>query len=236
MIDYYFAEEPAGEVLLEILDANGRLIRSFSSEKLAQKLEDQDLSALKEELKRIGGPRLKKSPGMHRFFWDLRHAGAWHPETNRAGRGGPLIATGAYQAKLIVANWTHKERFRLQMDPRVEEDGVSQSDLVAQQSLSLQIRDTLSLARMAAERIRKAREPQKLNRKKDERLAAIYSKLVTAKIIYPQPMLIDQLQYLFSMLNRADQKPGRDAYLRLDDLNKELSGYISEIDEILGDN
>ena len=157
--------------MLEILDANGRSIRSFCSEKLAQKLEDQDLSALKEELKHVGGPRLRKSPGMHRFFWDFRHAGAWHPETNRAGRGGPLVAPGVCQAKLIVENWSHTERFRLLMDPRVEEDGVRQSDSVAQQSLSLQIRDTLSLARMAEERIRKARESQKLSRKNDERLA-----------------------------------------------------------------
>ncbi|NOR53572.1 MAG: hypothetical protein GQ536_05750, partial [Candidatus Aminicenantes bacterium] len=234
MIDYYLDEEPAGEVLLEILDDNGQLIRSFSSEKLAHNLEDQDPSALKEELKRAGGPRLKKSPGMHRFFWDLRHAGAWHPQINRASRGGPLVVPGAYQAKLSVGSWAHTERFRIHVDPRVVEDGVRPADLIAQESLSLQIRDTLSLASMAAERIGQARKSKALSRKKDGKLTAIHSKLVTANMIYPQPKLIDQLRYLLSMLNRADQKPGRDAYLRFDELKKELSGYISEIDEILG--
>jgi hypothetical protein len=38
------------------------------------------------------------------------------------------------------------------------------------------------------------------------------------------------------MLNRADQKPGRDAYVRFDELNQELSAYSLEIKKILGDN
>ncbi len=235
MIDYYFSESPAGDAVLEILDSNGNLIRSFSSKKPDQKMKGLELPTMEEELKRIGGPRFPKSPGMHRFFWDLRHAGAWHPQANRIGRGGPMVVPGTYQAKLIVEGWSRTERFQVKVDPRVKEDGVTQADLVAQESLSLQIRDTLSLARMAAERIRDAREQKTLSREKDKRLASIYSKLVTAKGIYPQPMLIDQLQYLFSMLNRADQKPGRDAYVRLDELDNELSGYISVINSILGD-
>jgi hypothetical protein len=52
---------------------------------------------------------------------------------------------------------------------------------------------------------------------------------------YAQPKLINQLNYLFSMLNRADQKPGRDVYLRFEELDKELSEYVSQIDAILGD-
>jgi hypothetical protein len=49
-------------------------------------------------------------------------------------------------------------------------------------------------------------------------------------------MLVDQLSYLSSMLNRADQKPGRDAYMRFDELDKELSGYLSAVERIIGDN
>jgi len=43
--------------------------------------------------------------------------------------------------------------------------------------------------------------------------------LVTAKGPYPQPMLIDQTQYLGSMINRADQRPGNDAYIRFEELS-----------------
>jgi len=165
----------------------------------------------------------------------MRHAGAWTQRAGRGGRGGPVVAPGVYQAKLIIGDWTHTERFQVLVDPRVSEDGVNQADLKAQESLSLQVRDTLSRANGAVERIRKARESEEVSRKNKEKLSAIYSKLVTANGPYPQPMLVDQLSYLFSMLNRADQKPGRDAYVRFDELRQELSGYISEIKKILGD-
>jgi len=38
-----------------------------------------------------------------------------------------------------------------------------------------------------------------------------------------QPMLIDQIRYLQSMLSRADQKPGKDAYDRLEELKIEFN-------------
>ncbi len=224
MIDYYFSEKPDDVVMLEIRDGNGNLVRSFASKR-------KDI-----KLKRVGGPILPSSPGMHRFFWDMRHAEAWTQRAGRGGRGGPLVAPGIYQAKLIIGDWSHTERFRVLIDPRVLEDGVAQTDLVAQESLSLQVRDMLGMANRAVERIRKARESAEVSRKYKERLSAIYSKLVTATGPYPQPKLVDQISYLFSMLNRADQKPGRDAYVRLDELNQELSGYLLEIKKILGDN
>ena len=38
-----------------------------------------------------------------------------------------------------------------------------------------------------------------------------------------QPMLINQLSYLMSMLSRADQKPGNDAYTRLDEIKSKFN-------------
>ena len=35
-------------------------------------------------------------------------------------------------------------------------------------------------------------------------------------------MLIDQIRYLASMLNRVDQEPGDDAYERFKELNEQL--------------
>jgi len=224
MIDYYLSEKPNDPVLLEIRDGNGNLIRSFASKRKEV------------QLKRIGGPIIPTSPGMHRFFWDMRHAGAWTQRTDRGGRGGPVVAPGIYQAKLVIGDWTHTERFRVLADPRVTGDGVTQADLIAQESLSLQVRDTLSMANRLAERIRKARESAETGRKNKEKLVALYTKLVTAKGPYPQPKLVDQLSYLSSMLNRADQKPGRDAYMRFDELNHELAAYVLEVKNILGDN
>ena len=115
------------------------------------------------------------------------------------------------------------------------QDGVTHADLIAQESLGLRVRDLLSMANRVAARIHKARESADVNQKNKERLAAVYDDLVTASGPYPQPKLIDQISYLFSMLNSADQKPGRDAYMRFDELNQELSAVASETNKILGD-
>jgi hypothetical protein len=55
--------------------------------------------------------------------------------------------------------------------------------------------------------------------------------LVTSKGTYMQPMLIDQTRYLQSMLGRADQVPGKDAYERL----RELKESFSKLKDSLGD-
>ena len=46
----------------------------------------------------------------------------------------------------------------------------------------------------------------------------IKKELVTNDGPYPQPMLIDQTRYLASMINRVDQEPGEDAYIRYEEL------------------
>jgi hypothetical protein len=235
MIDYRLADTPDENILLEILDANGNLVRAFTSRPQDVRLEGLSFDTLKENLKRVDGPSLPSKPGMNRFFWDMRHAGPWSQRESGRGRGGPVVAPGIYRAKLIIGDWSHVESFRVLVDPRVVEDGITQADLVAQESLSLKVQDMMSMTNRLVERIRKARESEGGNRQTRQKLSALYAKLVTASGPYPQPMLVDQISYLFSMLNRADQKPGRDAYIRFDELNQELSAYVAEVDKILGD-
>jgi hypothetical protein len=47
-------------------------------------------------------------------------------------------------------------------------------------------------------------------------------------IRYPQPMLLAQIQYLYGMLNGGDQKPGRDAWQRYEELHRELDAWVGE--------
>jgi hypothetical protein len=53
-------------------------------------------------------------------------------------------------------------------------------------------------------------------------LISIEKQLTTQEGRYMRPMLLDQLRYLASMLDRADQKPGKDAYERYEELKKWL--------------
>jgi hypothetical protein len=131
--------------------------------------------------------------------------------------------------KLTVGDWSSTERFEVRIDPRVAADGVTQSVMAEQLGLCLKVRDTISRARMAHDILGKARR----ERPNDEKLAALEAKFVTAPGTYMTPMLLDQLSYLNSMLDRADQKPGRDAYIRHEELSGLLIEYITELQKIL---
>jgi hypothetical protein len=55
--------------------------------------------------------------------------------------------------------------------------------------------------------------------------------LVTAQGTYRQPMLIDQIGYLYGVVRRADQLPGRDVFERLEELRAEkakLEGVMKD--------
>jgi len=220
VIHYALGTEPAGDVRLEILDARGGVIRVFSSAAA------RDTAAAA-----AGTPRLAKGRGLHRFAWFLRHPGPWHSDSLRTGQGGPLVAPGEYQARLTVGDWTATRRLRVLPDPRVERDGVTPADFAAQVALSLQIRDAVSEARRAVARIRAVKD-EAVKR----RLAGAEAALVTASgQSYPQPMLVAQLEYLYAMLDGADQKPGRDAALRFEELRGRLAERLAEVRRILGE-
>jgi len=59
-------------------------------------------------------------------------------------------------------------------------------------------------------------------------LQSLHGRLVTAGGAYPQPMLIDQLANVALMISQADQKVGRDAFARFEDLSKELAAVEAE--------
>jgi hypothetical protein len=233
-IDYYLASEPEGELKLEILDASDDVIRAFSSESDGeQNVLPEEASMREWRLERIGTPKLPKKAGMNRFLWDLRHAGPWDQDAERSGRRGPTVKPGMYQARLTMGDWSRVVSFTARMDPRVVAEGrVTEADVEAQEELSLKARDALSSARLAAHRVEQALESASGDAK--EQLTAIHEALVTAPVRYSQPMLVDQLAYLFGNLNTADQRPGRDAVERYNELKAELDEHVQKLDTLLG--
>lgn len=235
IIDYYLAQEPAEEVRLEILDAQGKVIRTFTSGTAGQ-AETREQQMREEFLGRQGTPRLAKSPGMHRFVWDLSYPGPWDPETGQPGANGPLATPGRYQARLTVGNWSSTREFNVLIDPRVAADGVTQAALEEQLQHSLRVRDAISDARRTLARLREAKQRTREGSAERGRLETLEARLATASaggIRYPQPMLIDQLQYLYRMITRADQKLGQDAFERYRELERELEGIKEELNSIV---
>ena len=229
-IDYYLESEPSGELKLEILGADGEVVRAFSSEAHGEKNVLPEESSMRERnLEVVGTSELPISAGMHRFLWDLRHAGPWHKETERSGRKGPLVAPGTYRARLTTGDWSRTVSFEVKMDPRVVGEGqVTEEDVTAQVELALKVREALSDARLAAANLEKAIEEASEDEK--EALLPIKNKLVTASIRYSQPMFVDQLAYLYGNLQRADQRPGRDAFERWDSLNEALQEQLRKLE------
>jgi BMFP domain-containing protein YqiC len=184
-------------------------------------------------LERVGTPKLDKSAGMHRFKWQLRHAGAWDEDADRSGRNGPMVTPGTYQARLTVGDWTGNESFEALIDPRVVKEGfVSREDIAAQVEIALDARDALSSARLASARLERALEGA--TGRKRETLEEIKEELVTPQRRYSQPMLIDQLSYLYSNLDRADQRPGVDARERYQSLQNQLDELVAKLTAVIG--
>jgi len=234
VIDYYLASEPAGEMTLEILDESGNLIRGYSSEAPGETMALPEEPGMREfHLEWVGTPSLPDEAGMHRFIWDMQHAGAWSENVEQSGRQGPHAVPGTYQARLTVAGRSQTRQFTLKADPRVAAD-VTHQEMVDQLTLSIEVRDALSEARMAVYSINNARENLEQGLPMDRQLADLLAKLETAEgYAYPTPMLVAQLSYLYGNLNRADQEPGRDAYERFTELEGLLREYVAELERIL---
>ena len=238
-IDYHLANA-GGEVTLDILDSNGDLVRSFSSDAMGERMVPPAEPGMRAPtMERVGTPRLPNSAGMHRFTWDFRYPGPWDANPGRAGRGGPVAVPGTYQVRLNVGDWSATASAEVLMDPRVAADGVTMEHLREQFTLAMQVRDALSQARMAAARIAEVTpglEDRDEMQEALEELRAIESALVNESdngIRYPERMLLSQMNYLYSMLNRADQMPGRDARVRYEELREELDAHIRNLERLL---
>ncbi|MFN3336998.1 MAG: glycosyl hydrolase, partial [Thermomicrobium sp.] len=151
ILTYYLAAEPA-EVTLTILDAEGRELRRFSSEKPVDPYPD-----LPEGKKPSLPPRLDKTPGFHRFIWDLRVEGARRAIGDKPYEAylvGPRVVPGTYQVRLTVGDHSWTQPLEIRPDPRLP---VTREDLERQFDLLLRIRDKVSEAHDAINRLRDAR-------------------------------------------------------------------------------
>lgn len=230
-IDYLLPEGTAGPLTLEIVDADGAVVRSFSSEAPGEYEVPAEPGMREWRLERFGTPRLPTGPGAHRFVWDLAYPGPWHANPNRSGRGGPMVPPGAYTARLSAGEWSASRTFDVRMDPRVVDEGVGVDEVRRQIHLALQVRDALSEARLAVRRIGDAREQGGGNLSAE--VEAVERELVTAPIRYSRPMLVDQLQYLYGNLTRADQEPGEDAVRRFEQLDAALQEHVRTLERLL---
>ena len=212
--DYSLGSAPLGEVVLEVLDHTGTLLRRFSSEAIGEKDQLPAQSSMRKiSLERIGTPKLEKTAGHHRFRWNFALPGPWDINSDRSGRNGPWVLPGAYQVRLTVGGWSATQRFRVLRDPRGLADGVTQLDLSQQLGLALAARDLVSETRLLAKRLADRRKESDT-----PALKALAAKLNAEPTRYPTPRLVEQTAFLYNMTVQADQRMGKDVVDRLAEL------------------
>ncbi len=241
-IDYFLGSAPAQDIKLEVLDAAGKTIRTFSSAGNATAADAPSAAPADDEDGGFRGPRgpvrLDKSAGMHRFTWDLRYPGPWANANNPEGANGPTAVPGKYAVRLTVGSYAATQPLTLVEDPRITKDGVTTLDLAAQFSHNITVRNLVSDANRNASRLRQAQQRLKgANGAAADTLSKLNdvgAKLFTPSIRYSKPELLTHIQYLYSATNSADQKPGKDAIQRAGVLRKELDVIVKELDRLLG--
>jgi len=240
VVYYYFADAPEEEVKLAFLEADGTLIREFSSKPESGR-EEGDVAV---------------EAGMNRFVWNLRYPDAsdfpgmimWAGTT-----AGPRAVPGTYQVRLTVGERELTESFELVKDPRID---ATQADLQEQFDFLIRIRDRVSGANDAVALIRDIRaqidaavqrvegEPfadqvaQRADRIK-EALSEVENAIYQTKnrsrqdpLNYPI-RLNNKIAALTGVVASADAKPTRQSYAVFEELSGQLQVELDRLDEII---
>lgn len=239
IIDYYLPEKVTGSIRLDILNDQGDIINTYLSDSSQQKVEEKvivDMST--NNVTYLVDASLTVKPGLNRFHWNMKHLGPWDSREGVRFRNGPMVLAGNYTARLTSGEKVLEQAFSLLKDPRVTDPSFDENTK-KQLGLALKTSELLSKARKLETELKqehqtldKKRKVDGLNTLEKERFASVeqvLSKIKTKEGIYEQPMLKDQIGYLYNMLNRADQAPGKDAEDRFTELSRafeELKGKL----------
>jgi hypothetical protein len=176
-IFYYYLRSPAqDEVKLEVLDAKGQVVRSYSSKD--QPFHPPTQPAFPAYWFKPAEP-LSPAAGMHRFIWDIRYsappvAQPGYSMSTVAGGDvprepeGPQALPGSYQVRLTVGGTAYVQPLHLIMDPRVK---TSPPDLERQFALELKLVQALQQANQAVEAIHAAAQAGKISAEDEKKLA-----------------------------------------------------------------
>ena len=174
---YYSLKSPAtGEVKLEVLDSQGKLVRAYSS---ADKPSTPQTPPAFPTYWFQPPDQLLTGAGMHRFIWDLRYAlpsgpGRGYSMATVFGRNvpsepeGPQALPGSYQVRLTVDGKSYSQPFTLAMDPRVK---ATADDLQKQFALETKLAQAMQAAGQATREIHEAKAAGRIGEDVERKLA-----------------------------------------------------------------
>jgi len=158
-ITYFLKEKPEGDVVLEVLAADGELVRRLSSELETPYTPEGHIDrspAANPE------PDLDSEQGLNRASWDLAYGAPKWVQGSRtdtgAPRPSPMALSGDYTLRLTVDGRISTQSLRVEPDPR---SSASASDLEEQLAFALGVREQLATVVGMAETIRDLRDQLK---------------------------------------------------------------------------
>ncbi|HWK90541.1 MAG TPA: hypothetical protein VNP72_11200, partial [Longimicrobium sp.] len=254
---YYTLRQPARSVTLDFLDAQGRVIRTFTGTPADSARRDPAAGGGGDDEEgpaRPAQPKPSVKAGMNRFVWDLRHAGPvefpgiilWAAQLR-----GPRGVPGAYRVRLTVdGRPAQTQDFRVLADPRLP--GVTPAELEAQFALASRVVERTSAANQAVLRIRGMREQvnERLGRTRDAGVRAAADSLLAAlsavenelyqtrlqsnqdPLNYPI-RLNNKLAALLGVIESAESAPTRQTYEVFDELSRRLDAQLAALEGIV---
>jgi len=212
IVHYWLKDTPEEEVTLTFLDAEGNVIRSFSS-------------------KSETPPRVPVNPGANRFVWNLRGEKATPLDEpvsrDRAAQMAeegvaPKVLPGEYQVRLQVGDTVLTQSFRVEPDPRLP---VTLEELKEQFELKCAIRDRLSEVHEAVNQIGRIRKQVEEWEDRARRVGK------EAAIAEAAAQLKDKLGAVERTLIQVDANKPKPGLTRLKEKLTTLSGMIDESDD-----
>jgi len=237
-------------VKLEILDADGAVLRSLSSKK-----EERSAPSLFRRLfPELFEPRkLDAHEGANAWVWDLRLADPYLVEDSVLWGSpvGPQAPPGTYRARLTVGDWSKAVPVEVVADPRLD---ASQQDHETRFRLSRNIWRAIERSHDVLRRLRPVRSQvdsvvelvgdkavKESGRALHDKLTAIEARILQTKAQAPQdvlnftPQLDNQLLFLFEVVESAPARPTAVSAERFRELEGELREIERDFEAVLSD-
>jgi len=253
-LDYWLKSAPQGPITIEISDASGKVIRTFTGRAPVAGAEENPAGGGGRG--GFGGGAVPTvNVGMNRFTWDLRtdppsqvpNAVYW------GGRAsGVTISTGTYNVKLTAGGQSYTAKVDVKTDPRLH---VTQEDLDKQFEFATRLNTRISAGHDAINQIRSLRTQLDLLRQRlpatpenkavldaadalNKKMTAVEEEMIQTKSTSNEDALnfpirtVNQLVDLFGTVESADAAPTAQSFEVFEVLNKQLTASLAKWDEI----
>ncbi|PYY09257.1 MAG: glycoside hydrolase, partial [Acidobacteria bacterium] len=245
-IYYWISPNSTGEILLDVIDQSGELVRRYSSNDKPRTLRTPpafpNYWLPKPEI-------LSAEPGMHRFVWDLRYAppavggGYAMAVANKQTESqpqGPLVVPGSYRVRLTVGGQSYEQTLEVGPDPRVK---ASAQDYAQQFALAKRVYDALQQAGETIHEIdrRRAELKQQPNPELDRKLLALAGAArgeeeedaAAAPTSITLRRVSASLAHLLGVVESADAPPTRQAGDAADEALQQLNELLAKARELV---